>query len=227
MRGAAGEFEESLIERSAGGLSQDRRRRIQLKQAPLINDRDAICECLDFRKSVRRKEKRHGPALHHLGLQVSAKFHRGKSIETARGFIEKKNARPMQQGARKAQALHGARRKRANLAVKRAFDTQLRGKAVNPGEAIAPGEKIELPEKEKVLAARQPGEETEVATGMVPNFAPSRTGIANRIVPRNTRGASRRQQERGENAQKGGFARAICAEQSYRFALLDVERDPR
>jgi len=98
------------------------------EEAPGVDNRDAIGEKFDLGQSVRGEEQGSIAAAENLGLEEAAKFGSGDSVKAARGFIEEKDAGLVEQSAGEAQALHGAGRKRAHLAIESFFDMELFGK---------------------------------------------------------------------------------------------------
>jgi hypothetical protein len=85
---------------------------------------------------VRSEEQGSITAAQHLGFEEPAKFGSSDGVETARRFIEKQNARLVKKRASEAEALNGAGRERANLAVKSLCKMELFGKK---GDALFSG----------------------------------------------------------------------------------------
>ncbi len=80
------------------------------------------------------------------------------------------------------------------------------------------------PAKEKqVFAPGEPRIETAVASGVAAENAAHLARPARNIEPGDARVAARGQEERCENAEERGLARAVRAENGHGFAFLDFE----
>src|SRR5580704_16696004 len=132
----------------------------------------------------------------------------------------------MQQGPREAKALHCARGECAHLAVQGLFEMKLCGETADALRNDGVRKMIEAAEEAQVFAARKPRIEAEVASGMVTELAADGARLEKGIVPRDLRAALRGEQQRGENAQKRGFARAVGAQERQSFARTHLERNP-
>ncbi len=118
----------------------------------------------------------------------------------------------MQQRAREAKALHRAGGECTDLAVQGVFKMELRGEIPDALRGSVVRKMIEAAEEAQVFSARKPRIEAEVASGMVAELAANGARLENGIVPCDLRAALSREQQRSENAQKGGFSGAIGAQ---------------
>ena len=91
----AGKAGEGVLEGSGTRARFESRRRIESDQASIVQNGDAIGEKFNFRKSVRGKEKRGALPAQNFGFEKATKIGGGEGIEAARGFVEKKDLRPM------------------------------------------------------------------------------------------------------------------------------------
>lgn len=91
--------------------------------------------------------------------------------------------------------------------------------------AAVPGIWLRLP-KNLRFAARQARIEAHVAAGVVAELPPHRARLANRIMSSNLCAAFGRKNQRGENAQQCGLARAVRAEQGKSLARTNTEGNP-
>ncbi len=132
----------------------------------------------------------------------------------------------MKQGASEAQALHRAGRERTHLAVKSFFQTKLLGEMSDAMSCGGFRKMVEAAEEAQVLAAGKAGVEADIAAGVITKLAANGGRIENGIVARDLRAAVGGEQQRGENAEERGFARAICAQQRQRFAGTHFEGNP-
>ena len=87
MRCAASEAHESTFECRGAGSSFEGGQGIAGEQASCVNHRDAIGEQLDLGQSVGSEEQGSIALAKNLGLQETAKFGGGDSVQTARGLI--------------------------------------------------------------------------------------------------------------------------------------------
>src|ERR1700739_1070743 len=78
---------------------------------------------------------------------------------------------------------------------------------------------VQLPEEKQVFAHRQARIEPVIGTRVVTEKAPHLARFAARLVARNARAPARGNQQRGKNAQQGGFSRAVRAQETYGLAF--------
>ena len=213
MRGAAGEVHESVFERCRTGASFESGQRVAGEQAPRVDDRDPIGELLDLRQRVGSEEQGSIAAAQDLGLQKAAKLRGGDSVQTARGFIQQKNARLVKKGAGEAQPLHRAGRKCAYLAVEGLFKAKLLGEMSDALRGVGIRKMVETAEKAEIFATGQSRIKADIAAGMIAKLAANGARIEDGIMPRDFGATVGWEQQRGENAEKSRFARAICAQQ--------------
>ena len=144
-----------------------------------------------------------------FGLQEASKLGGGDGIQTARRFIQQKNARPVNKSPSEAQPLHGAGRKRAHLPVEGFFKMELfRELRDAPGHGTG-GKLIQPAEESKIFAAGKTRIKAQVAAGVVAKLAANGARIADRIVSSNLGAAPGGQQQGGEDAEQRGLAGAI------------------
>jgi len=124
---AAGQAEKGFLERGRRGAKFESGECVAGEETALVEDGDAIGEQFDFGESVRGEEERSIAAAEDLRFKESAKIHGGDGVETARGLIEEKDARVVEQCAGQAEALDGAGRKSARLAVENIGQLELFG----------------------------------------------------------------------------------------------------
>lgn len=88
-----GEAEEGVFERSGAGFVLESGQGVASEETPGANHRDAVGEQFDLRQSVRGEKKGSIAAAKDLRFQEAAKFGSSDGVQTARGFIQEKNAR--------------------------------------------------------------------------------------------------------------------------------------
>ena len=132
----------------------------------------------------------------------------------------------MEQGASKTQALHRSGRECAHLAVESFFQMELLREKSDALRGRGFRKMIKATEKAQIFAAGKPSVEADVAAGVIAELASNGARIENDIMSGDLRAAAGGKQERGENAEERGFARAVCAEQRQRFAGTHFEGKP-
>ena len=132
----------------------------------------------------------------------------------------------MEQGASKTQALHRSGRERTHLAVESFFQMELLREKSDALRGRGFRKMIKATEKAQIFVAGKPSVEADVAASVITELPANGAGSENGIVPRDLHAASGREQQRGENAEERGFARAVCAEQRQRFPGTHFERNP-
>ncbi len=95
----------------------------------------------------------------------------GEGVETARGFVEKEDARGVQESASEAQALNGAGRERADLAIESFGEFELSGELDDSIASFGRREMVQAAEEEKIFAAGKAEIKTLVAPGVVAELA--------------------------------------------------------
>ena len=93
----------------------------------MIEDGNAISEALYFLQGVRGEENGGGAGLKDLRFEKVAKLGGSNDVDAAGGFVQEEHARAMEQGASQADALDRAGRERADLAIQKFADSELRG----------------------------------------------------------------------------------------------------
>ncbi len=125
MSGVAGDAEEDVFQGVAAGVGFQRGGGVECEQAAFVDDRHAIGEEIDFGERVGGEEQGGVAALQDFRFEEAAEFGGGDGVQAARGLVEEQDARLMQEGAREADALHGAGGERADLAVDGVFQVEL------------------------------------------------------------------------------------------------------
>jgi len=225
VRCASGEAHKGVFEISCAGGSFECSQSIASEQASIVDNGDAVGEKFYLGQSVRGKEQGSIAAAQNLGLQEAAKLGSGDGVKTARWLIEKQDAGLVKKRASQAEALNRAGREGAHLAVESFRKMELRGKKHDALCGGCAGEMVESAEEAKIFAARQTRIEAEVAPCVITELAANGARVEHSIVPGDLRAALRGKKKCGENAQQRGFAGAICAKQSQRFAGAQFERD--
>lgn len=85
---------------------QDGGPRVAGEKPAAVDNRDAVRESLDLRKSVRSEQDGGCTGVENLGPEEMAKFRCCDHVDAARGFVEKQDARLMEQSARQTDSLH-------------------------------------------------------------------------------------------------------------------------
>src|SRR2546430_6783466 len=149
----------------------------------------------------------------------------GDSVEAAGWLVEKKNARGVKEGAGEGEALNRAGRKRADLAIERFGEFELRGELRDAIARGGSGEMIEAAEEEEIFACGEARVKALVGAGVVTERAANSTGRRDRMMSRDGGVAGAGKKKRGGDAEKSGFAGAACAAERDGFAASEVERD--
>jgi len=113
----ARESRESLFEGCCSRSGSKSGRRFDGEKFAFVQNGDAVGEEFNFCEGVRRKEQGGVLSVEYLGFQEAAKIGGGKSVEAARGFIEKQYLWFVKESTHEAQALYGSGRESANLAI--------------------------------------------------------------------------------------------------------------
>lgn len=100
---------ESFFERSSSRPGLQGGRRIERDQFAFIQNGYAICQKFDFRQRVRGEEERSTLTRDDFRLQEASKFSRGDGVEAPRGLVEQEDSGLVKEGAKKTEALNGAR----------------------------------------------------------------------------------------------------------------------
>lgn len=219
----SGDAQKSVFHCAAGGAAFQGAGCVESKQAAFVNDRDAICEELHFGERVGSEEQRSMAALHNFGFDEAAEFGGGQDIETACGFVQQQHVRLVQYGAGEAQALDHPRGKSANLPVEGIFEVKSFRESVDAMRGCGFRELVQSPKEHQVLPACQAGIKTVVGPRVVAQLAADGARIPRGVVPRDTRAAPGGKQERGQNFQQRGFARAVGSQERHGFAVSNVE----
>ena len=188
-----------------------------------IEDGDAVGQGFHFRKRMRCEENRGGAGPKNLRLDEMAELRGGDDVDAARGFVEQKDARLMDERTRQAEALHSAGRKRADLAVEKFAERELLSKS---GGAFTRGrarEMVELSEEKKVFAGSEARIETVIGASVIAELTSHVAGVADDIMPGDACAAVSGEQERGDNSEQGRFAGPIGAKERDGFAFADFE----
>ena len=221
----AGEAEEGFFESGGGGLALERSGSVERDEATVMEDGDAIGEELDFGEGVGSEEQRACAGLQDLRFQEMAEGRGGDRVEAASWLVEKKNARGVQEGASEGEALNGAGRKSADLAIERLGEFELRGESRDAIARSGSGEMIEAAEEEEILAGGEARVKALVGTGMVTERAADGAGGRDGVMACDGGMAGGGKKKRGEDTKESGFAGAVCAEEREGFAVTEFERD--
>jgi len=221
----ASEAEEGVFKCGRMGLMLEGSGRVERDEATVLEDRYAIGEELDFGEGVGSEKQRGLAGLHDVRFQEMAEGGGGDRVEAAGRFVEKKNARGMKEGASEGEALNGAGRKSADLAIERCGEFELRGELRYAIARDGSGEMIEAAEEEEVFAGGEARVKALVGTGVVTEGATDGTGRRDGVMSRDGGMAGGGKKKRGEDAEKSGFAGAVCAEERDGFAVAEFERD--
>jgi len=84
---------------------------------------------------------------------------------------------------------------------------------------------VQAAEKTQVFTAGEAREKAQVGARMVAQMTADRSGLANGIKAGDDCRATRGEQKRSEYAEQRRLACAVGAEQSYRLARLDLQRN--
>jgi hypothetical protein len=221
----AGEAEESFFESGCGSLAFESGRSIERDELAVAEDSDAVGEKLNFRERVRRKEKRGCAGLQDLRFQEVAEGRGGDGVQAARWLVEKEDGRGVKQRASEAEALNGAGRKGAHLAIERFGEFELRSEL---SDAIAHGgcgKMIEAAEEEEIFASGEARVKALVRAGVVAERTANGARRSDGIMAGDGGGARGGEQERRKNTDERRFAGAVCAEKGDGFADVEFERD--
>ena len=221
----AGQPRECFFERRRQSPGPERGGSIEGQKFPFVEDSHAVGEEFDFLHGVGGKQQRGVGASQNFRFQEMPEISGRDSVQAARGFIEQQYPRLMEKRADQAEALDGAGRKRARLAVERFAQAEPFAQGFDASGDNSIGEMVQAAKEAEILAAREPRAEALVASGVVADLPPDGRGFARRIVPGERSGAACRQQQRGQDAKQGRFAGSIGPEQSHRLALSDFEEN--
>jgi len=131
----------------------------------------------------------------------------------------------VKQSAGEAEALYGAGRKSAHLTIERFCEFELRREVRQATAGGGCGEMIEAAKEKEVFASGKASVKALVRSRVVAEGTANSAGRSDGVMAGDGGGAGRGEQERRENAEKGGFAGAVCAEQCEGFAGVKFERD--
>lgn len=221
----AGESEEGLLQRCGVCALLQARDGVAREEFSAIEDRDAIGEKLDFLERVRGKEQSGVAGFQHTVLEKAAKLGGGNGIQAARGFIEEEDAGMVQKGAGQAETLNGSGGERAHLAIQGFRERELHGKLRDARRSLRRRQMIEPAEEEQIFASGEAGIETQIAAGVESETSPDRARLAPDVVTGKARGAVCGKEQRRQDAEQGGLARAIRAEQSNTFPWSGFQRN--
>ncbi len=223
MGAVAGEAREGFLERRCARFGLEGLRRVKGDEGAFFQNGDAVRQEFDFRERVRGKKKGCALTREDFGFQKAAEVGGSEGIEAARGFIEEKHFGLVEKRADQAQALDGARGQGTHLTAESATQFEAFGQSGDARLQERIGEVVQAPEKMQIFTAGETRVEAQVGTGMVAQMAAERRGLAGGIEPGDNSGAARREEESGEYAQQRRFAGAVGAQQSDRFAWLNVQ----
>ena len=221
----ASEAEEGFFECGGGGLAHEGGGRVERDKATVLEDGDAIGEEFDLGEGVGSEKQRGLAGLHDLRFQEMAEGRGGDRVEAAGGLVEKKNARGVKEGASEGEALNGAGRKSADLAIERFGELELCGEL---RDAIAGGglrEMIEAAKEEEVFAGGEACVKALVGAGVVTERAADGTRRRDGVMSGDGGMAGGGKKKRGQDAEEGGFAGAVRAEERDGFTVAEFERD--
>jgi len=131
----------------------------------------------------------------------------------------------VKEGASEGETLNGAGRKSAGLAIERFGEFELCGELRDAIARYGSGEMIEAAEEEEIFAGGEASVKALVGTGMVTERAADGMGRRDGVMASDGGMAGGGKKKRGEDAEKSGFAGAICAEERDGFAVTEFERD--
>ena len=216
---------ENFFERSDSKPGPQGGGRIEGNQFTFIQNGYAIGQEFDFRERVRGEKQGSALTRDDFRLQEAAKFSRSDGVQAAGGFIEQQDSGLVKEGAEKAEALNGTGRQSANLTAERGGKSKSFRESRDSGVQIRVREVVQTAKETEIFASGETRIETEVRAGVIAEVAADFRGFACGIKTGDNCGAAGGQQQRGQDAEKRGFASAIGAEQSYGLALLDLESD--
>lgn len=128
----AGQAREGFFERTGAALGFEGGWSVEGDERALLQNSHAVREEFNLGKQVRSKKNGCAQAGMNFGFEKTAKISRGDGVETARGFVEKKNFGLVQQSAEKAEALESAGGESPDLTVERAAEFETLRKFRNP-----------------------------------------------------------------------------------------------
>jgi len=168
----------------------------------VINDGDAVGEALDFWKCVRGEENRSASGLEDLRLEEVAELGCGNDVDAASGFVQKENARAMEEGASQAEALYGAGRKRADLTIEEFAEDKLVGECADALPSRGTGKAIQLAEEKEILASGEARIEAMIGAGVIAELAADVSRLPDSVVASHVSAAGGRKEQGGDNAQE-------------------------
>jgi len=186
---------------------------------------NAVGEQFDFRKGVGGKEERSTIRGEDFGFEETPEIRSREGIEAARGFIEEQNLGLMQKGTEEAEALDGAGRERAKLAVKGRAQLELLRENGNAGFQEGVLKMIQTAKKAQIFPASEAGIETAVAAGVIAQITADGTGVTDCIMTGKNGGAARGEKQSCKYPEQCGFAGTIGSKERHRFAFVYFEGD--
>ena len=219
------EAEEGFLESGCGSLTLESGRSVERDEPTLAEDGDAAGEKLDFGERVRRKKQRSCAGLQDLRFQKLAEGRGGDGVQAASWFVKKENGRRVKQSASEAEALDGAGRKSAHLAIEEIYEFELRGEVRDATAGGGRGEMIEAAKEKEVFAGGKASVKALVRARMVAKGTANSARRRDGVMAGDGSGAGGGEKKRRENAEKGGLAGAVCAEQGDGFAGVKFERN--
>jgi len=131
----------------------------------------------------------------------------------------------VQESASEAQALNGAGRECADLAVESFGEFELSCELDDSIASFGRREMVQAAEEEKIFAAGKAGIKTLVAPCVIAELAANGARSGDGVVASDIGVAGGGQEERGKYAKKSRFARAVCAEERERLPFADLKRN--
>ena len=221
----ARELREYFFQRSGQSPGPQRGGSIEREQLPFVEDGHAVGEQFDFLHGVRGEEQRRIFPRKDFRFQEMPEIGGDDGVEAARRFIQQQHLRLMKQCAEQAESLDRAGGKRARLAVQSAAQSEPFAQGFDAAGAEFIGEVVQAAKELQILAAGEPRIEAEIASCVVPDLASHGCWFARGVVPGQRSGATRWQEQRGQNAKQRRFAGSIGTEQSDRLSLFYFQGD--
>lgn len=189
----------------------------------MIDDGNAIGEAFDFGEGVGGEENGSGAGLKYLRFEKAAELGGGDDVDAAGGLVQEEYARTMEESAGEAEALNGAGRKGADLAIEEFAKGELGGQRSDALSSHGKGKAIELAEEKEILASGEARIEAMIGAGVIAELAADVPRMRESVVAGDARAAGGGKEQGGDNAQERGLACTVGSEEGDGLAFADLQ----
>src|SRR5262249_22475792 len=149
-----------------------------------------------------------------LGFKEVTEFGSSHYVEAARWFVEQQHRGLVKKRAGQAEALHGARRERANLTVEGFADRELLRESVDTLLGGWPRKMVELTKEQKILASSKARIQAVVRASVVAEMTAHLVRMCDHVMTVDASMPVGGQHEGSDDAKKRRFTGTVGAEES-------------